>query len=130
MFILYTQKMRLINNIYTHSKKKKKTHLSEWKKKMKLGLAEHWTFFMQSQFIYFRADKTSRKQVHLIALIEILLTTYREEKINLYQLSADSHNWSSWPYKDGNWQVMECSSYTVMGCATTELQNWASALKS
>lgn len=23
MFILYTQKMRLINNIYTHSKKKK-----------------------------------------------------------------------------------------------------------
>jgi len=35
---------------------------------------------MQSQFIYFRADKTSRKQVHLIALIEILLTTYREEK--------------------------------------------------
>lgn len=30
MFILYTQKMRLINNIYTHSKKK--PHLSEWKK--------------------------------------------------------------------------------------------------
>lgn len=32
MFILYTQKMRLINNIYTHSKKKKTTYQNEKKK--------------------------------------------------------------------------------------------------
>lgn len=37
MFILYTQKMRLINNIYTHSKKK--PHLSEWKKKNEARLS-------------------------------------------------------------------------------------------
>jgi len=35
---------------------------------------------MKYKFIYFTTDRTSRKQVHLIAFIEILLTTYREEK--------------------------------------------------